>query len=170
MFTGQRLRRLTAANLERRVPRRGIFQQPRPASGIKAKVHRQTCNQCLTFVFSVSAFAFMPDAGRVAPISACVQWQRDLYYTTKTLHAEYLTSYTNILQLIDYQYFTQCKMLPMSPTRNLHNPHTATRHKHGRTISRHRGVGKSVAPTDLSTSLWRITHRIRQNRLRSSGV
>ena len=56
----------------------------------------------------------MPDAGRVAPISACV-WclrlvvvfsdsvlclrfvVRDLYHTTKTLLAEYLTSYTNTL-------------------------------------------------------------------------
>ena len=112
-------------------------------------------HQCLSFVLAFWVF---------------VQWQRDLYHTTKALHAEYLTSYTNMLQLIDYQYFTQCKMLPMSPTCNLHNPHTATRHKHGRTISRHRGAEKSVAPTDLSTSLWRITHRIRQNRLRSSGV
>ena len=42
------------------------------------------------------------------------------------------------------------------PTRNLHNPHAATRHKHGRVISRHRGAEKSVAPTDCSTSLWRI--------------
>ena len=24
----------------------GIFQQPRPASGIKTKVHRQVCNEC----------------------------------------------------------------------------------------------------------------------------
>ena len=31
---------------------------------------------------------------------------RGLYYTTKTLHAEYLTSYTNTLQLIDYKHFT----------------------------------------------------------------
>ena len=28
------------------------------------------------------------------------------YHTTKALLAEYLTSYTNMLQLIDYQYFT----------------------------------------------------------------
>ncbi len=27
------------------------------------------------------------------------------YHTTKTLLAEYLTSYTNILQLTDYQHF-----------------------------------------------------------------
>ena len=43
----------------------------------------------------------MPDARRVAPISACVLCLRFvvagplLYY--KTLHAEYLTSYTNTL-------------------------------------------------------------------------
>lgn len=32
-----------------------------------------------------------------------------LYY--KNLYTEYLTSYTNTLQLIDYQYIVQCKML-----------------------------------------------------------
>ena len=90
------------------------------------------------------------------------------YY--KTLLAEYLTSYTNVLQFIDYQHFTKCKMLPMSPTRNLHNLHAATRYKHGRTVSRHRGTEKSVAPTDFSMSLCRITHRIRPNRLRGGGV
>ena len=58
----------------------------------------------------------------------------------------------------------------MSPTRNLHNLHAATRHKHGGTVSRHRGAEKSVAPTNLSTSLCRITHRIRPNRLRGGGV
>ena len=52
----------------------------------------------------------MPDAGRVAPISACVLCLRLvvagplLYYNN--LHTEYLTSYTNTLQLIDYQHFT----------------------------------------------------------------
>ena len=95
---------------------------------------------------------------------------RDLYYTTKTLHAEYLTSYTNTLQLIEYQYFTQCKILQIPPTRILHDLHTATRHKHGRMTSRHRGAEKSVTPTDSSTSLWRKTHRIRQNRLQDNGV
>ena len=90
------------------------------------------------------------------------------YYNN--LHAEHLTSYTNMLQLIGYQYFTQCKMQPIPLARNLHTPHAATRHKHGRVIPRHRGTEKSVAPTKISTSLWRITHRIRQNRLRSSGV
>ena len=48
--------------------------------------------------------------------------------------------------------------------------HTATRHKHGRAISQHRGAEKSVAPTESPTSLWRIIHRIRPNRLGSSGV
>ena len=97
------------------------------------------------------------------------------YYNN--LHTEYLASYTNTLQLIDYQCFTQCKMLPISPTHILHNhmlPHgTSTGgqyHGIGRQISRHRDAEKSVAPTDFSTSLWRINHRIRQNRLRDSGV
>ena len=92
------------------------------------------------------------------------------YHTTKALLAEYLTSYTNTLQLIDYQYFTQCKILSMPPTRNLHNPHAATRHKYGRVISQHRGTEKSVAPTDFSTSRWRNPHSIRPNRLRGGGV
>ena len=51
-----------------------------------------------------------------------------LYY--KNLHTEYLASYTNALQPIEYQYFTQCKMLPISPTHILHNhmlPHGTTR-------------------------------------------
>ena len=94
-----------------------------------------------------------------------------LYY--KNLHTEYLTSYTNTLQLIDNQYIAQCKMLQIPPTRNLHNlhtPHAATRYNHGRAILRHRGVEKSVAPTIFSTSLWRKTHRIRQNRLQGNGV
>ena len=61
-------------------------------------------------------------------------------------------------------------MLPILPTRNLHNLHTATRHKHGRNTSQHRGAEKSVAPTDFSTSLWRMIHRIRPNRLQDNGV
>ena len=93
-----------------------------------------------------------------------------VYNATIALYTEYLTSYTNALQLIGYQYFTQCKMLPNPPTHNLHNLHAATRHKHGRRILRHRGTEKSVAPTDSSTSLWRKIHRIRQNRLRGSVV
>ena len=90
------------------------------------------------------------------------------YYNN--LLAEYLASYTNTLQLIDCQYFTQCKMLPFLPTHNLHTPHAATWYKHGRRISRHRGAEKSVAPTDFSTSLWRKIQRIHPNRLRGSGV
>ena len=90
------------------------------------------------------------------------------YYNN--LLAEYLASYTNTLQLIDCQYFTQCKILQISLAHNLHTPHAAARYKHGRRILRHRGAEKSVAPTDCSTSLWRIIHRIRPNRLRGSGV
>ena len=90
------------------------------------------------------------------------------YYNN--LLAEYLASYTNTLQLIDCQYFTQCKMLPFLPTHNLHTPHAATWYKHGRRILQHRGAEKSVAPTDFSTSLWRNPRCIRPNRLRGSGV
>ena len=61
-------------------------------------------------------------------------------------------------------------MLQILPTHNLHTPHAATRHKHGRRTSRHRGSEKSVAPTDCSTSLWHIIYRIRPNRLCDSGV
>ena len=50
----------------------------------------------------------------------------------------------------------------LNVTHNLHTPHAATRHKHGRLIPRHRGAEKSVAPTDSPTSLWCKTHRIRQ--------
>ena len=95
-------------------------------------------------------------------------WDLLPYYNI--LHTEYLASYTNTLQLTDYQYFAECKMLQILPTHNLHTPHAATRHKHGRRTSRHRGSEKSVAPTDFSTSLWCITHRIRQNRLRGGGL
>ena len=90
------------------------------------------------------------------------------YYNN--LLAEYLASYTNTLQLIDCQYFTQCKILQISLAHNLHTPHAATRYKHGRRILQHRGEEKSVAPTYSPTSLWRIIHRIRPNRLRGSGV
>ena len=93
------------------------------------------------------------------------------YYNN--LHAEHLTSYTNTSQHLGYQHFTLCKILLILPTRNLHNLHTpqaATRHKHGRTISRHRGAEKSVAPTDFSAPLWCIIRRIRPNRLCDSGV
>ena len=90
------------------------------------------------------------------------------YYNN--LLAEYLASYTNTLQLIDCQCFTQCKILQISLAHNLHTPHAATWYKHGRRILQHRGAEKSVAPTDSSTSLWRKPHRIRPNRLRGSGV
>ena len=90
------------------------------------------------------------------------------YYNN--LLAEYLASYTNTLQLIDCQYFTQCKIQRIPPTRNLHNLHAVTRHRYGMAMSWHRGAETSVAPTDCSTSLWRIIHRIRPNRLRGSGV
>ena len=90
------------------------------------------------------------------------------YYNN--LLAEYLASYTNTLQLIDCQYFTQCKILQISLAHNLHAPHAATWYKHGRRILQHRGAEKSVAPTDSSTSLWRKPHRIRPNRLRGSRV
>ena len=98
-------------------------------------------------------------------------WDLLPYYNV--LHTEYLASYTNILQLIDYQYFDQCKILQILPTHNLHNLHSlhaATRHKHGRAILRYRGTEKSVAPTDFSTSPWCNPHRIRPNRLHGSGV
>ena len=95
-------------------------------------------------------------------------WDLLPYYNI--LHSEYLASYTNTLQLTDYQRFDECKMLQILPTHNLHTPHAATRHKYGRLIPRHRGVEKSVAPTDFSMSLWCIVHRIRPNRLRDSGV
>ena len=71
----------------------------------------------------------------------------------------------NVLLSVRYYQFYLHK-----PTRNLHTPHATTRHKHGRKISRHRGTEKSVAPIDCSTSLCRIIHRIRPNRLRGSGV
>ena len=93
-----------------------------------------------------------------------------VYNATIALYTEYLTSYTNASQLIGYQYFTQCKMLPNPPTHNLHNLHAATRHKHGRRILRHRGTEKSVAPTDFSASLWCNPRRTRPNRLRGNGV
>ena len=40
----------------------------------------------------------------VVAFSACALCLRDLYHTTKALLTEYLTSYTNTSQLIDYQY------------------------------------------------------------------
>ena len=107
----------------------------------------------LLFSGGVCIFSFyFPDARRVAPIRGCVLWLRFvvafcgcvlwlryLYYTTNTLLAEYLTSYTNSLQLIDCQCFTQCKMLQIPPTRNLHNSHVATRTSTG---GRCHGIGE----------------------------
>ena len=82
---------------------------------------------CLVYkhcIFTRDEAAEKTDAGRVAPISdsvwclrlvvafaACVLCLRLValgppYHTTKALLAEYLTSYTNTLQFIDYQYFT----------------------------------------------------------------
>ena len=95
-------------------------------------------------------------------------WDLLPYYNI--LHTKYLASYTNTLKLTDYQHFDECKMLQILPTHNLHTPHAATRHKHGRLIPRHRGAEKSVAPTDFATSLWCKIHRIRPNWLRDSGV
>ena len=113
---------------------------------LNARRETRRPHQCLRFVLE---------------FYACVLWQQDLYHTTKALLAEYLTSYTNSLQLIDCQCFTQCKILQIPPTRNLHTPHTATRHRYGRAILRHRGAEKSVTPTDFSTSLCRIIYCIR---------
>ena len=55
----------------------------RPASGIKAKVHtpNKGSQAALITRLSVRAFAFMPDAGRVAPIRGSV-W--GFYHTTTT--------------------------------------------------------------------------------------
>ena len=121
--------------------------------------------------------AWICSHGCVSPKSNNLQKVHDekvvlgtFYHTTKALLTEYLTSYTNTLQLIDCQYFIQCKILQISPTRILHNIHAATRHKHGRKILRYRGTEKSVAPTDFSTSLWRIIYCIRPCWLRGSGV
>ena len=139
----------------------------RPA-GIKAKVHtpNKGSQAALITRLSVRAFAFMPDAGRVAAIRGSV-W--GFYHTT--------TTYTpSILHLTQ----TRCNSLTINALisvryykfylHTLHTLHTATRHKHERTISRHRGAETSVAPTDCSTSLWRKTRRIRPNRLHDSGV
>ena len=95
-------------------------------------------------------------------------WDLLPYYNI--LHTKYLASYTNTLKLTDYQRFDECKILQILPTHNLHTPHAATRHKLGRTIPRHRGAEKSVAPIDFSMSLWCIVHRIRPNWLHGSGV
>ena len=81
-----------------------------------------------------------------------------------TLIRRNLLTIKALLSVRCYQYHLH------KPTHNLHNPHATTRRKHGRKISRHRGTEKSVALTDCSTSLCRIIHRIRPNRLQGSGV
>ena len=128
----------------------------------------------------------MSDAGRVAPISACVLCLRlelafsgsgTFYHTTTTytpsiLHLT-LTRHNSLVinTLLSVRYYKfHLHATYTQPTRNLHTPHAATRHKHGRMASRHRGTGKSVAPTDFSTSQWCTIHRIRQNRLCGSGM
>ena len=117
----------------------------------------------------------MPDARRVAPIRACVLCLRlvlafsgsgTFYHTTTTytpsiLHLTLIRCNSliiNILLSVRYYKF------------HLHAPRAATRHKHERRISQHRGAEKSVAPTDFSMSLCRIIYCIRQNQLRGSGV
>ena len=53
-----------------------FFQQPRPASGIKAKIHTPNKGSQTVLItrLSVNFCLKNPDAGRVAPISACVWW------------------------------------------------------------------------------------------------
>ncbi len=52
---------------------RGHFQQPRSASGIKAKAHTlNKGSQTAPITRQSVVFALNPDARRVAPISACV--------------------------------------------------------------------------------------------------
>ena len=137
----------------------------RPASVI---VQLLFSGGCVSFLF------IFPTRDASPPLEVafcgCVLWLRYLYYTTNTLLAEYLTSYTNSLQLIDCQCFTQCKMLQIPPTRNLHNSRCCHTDKHGRKMSRHRGAERSVAPTNCSASLCRIIYCIRSNRLRDRGV
>ena len=151
----------------------------RPASGFLRQrlTNKRVISAVCEPLFGVWAFALMP-AGRVAPLvfafGGSVYCLRLVvmgllpYYNN--LHTEYLTSYTNTLQLIGYQHFNQCKILPILPTHNLHTPHAATRHQHGRMTSRHRGTEKSVAPTDFSTSLCRIIYCIRPFWQRGCGV
>ena len=99
--------------------------------------------QVLLSGFCVSFLFIFPTRDASPPLEVafcgCVLWLRYLYYTTNTLLAEYLTSYTNSLQLIDCQCFTQCKMLQIPPTRNLHNSHVATRTSTG---GRCHGIGE----------------------------
>ena len=104
----------------------------------------------------------------------------DFYHTTTTYMPSILhltltrrnTLAINALHCVRYcwYYLHTTYTQPTHNLHNLHTPQTATRYKHGRTKSRHRGAEKFVAPTDFPTSLWRISHRIRPNRLRGSRV
>ena len=96
-------------------------------------------------------------------------------YTPSILHL-ILTRYNSLIAntLLSVRYYQRhlhtTYTQPIQPTRNLHAPHAATWHRHGRAILRHRGIEKSVAPTNFSTSLWRKAHFIRPNRLCGSGM
>ena len=96
------------------------------------------------------------------------------YYKNFTCRVSYILHLTLIrcnLLTINVLHSVRCCQIHLhKPTRILHTPHAATRHRHGRKISQHRETEKSVAPTDSPTSPWRKTHRIRQNRLRGNGV
>ena len=56
-------------------------------------------------------------------------WDLLPYYNI--LHTEYLASYTNTLQLTDYQHFDECKILQILPTHNLHTTYTPHTLPHG---------------------------------------
>ena len=143
----------------------------RPASGQRQELNTNATTANNSCIFSRRETRRPHQCLRlVVAFGACIQWQWYLLPYYYNLHTEYLASYTNTLQLIDYQCFIQCKMPTILPTRILHTLHAATRHTHGRITSRHRGTEKSVAPTDCSTSLCRIIYCIRQNQLWGSGV
>ena len=110
----------------------------RPASGIKAKVHtpNKGSQAALITRLSVRAFAFMPDAGRVAPIRGSV-W--GFYHTT--------TTYTpSILHLTQ----TRCNSLTINALLsvryykfNLHATYTPYILPHGtNTRGRYHGIGE----------------------------
>ena len=91
-----------------------------------------------------------------------------ILYTQSILHLTLIRCNSLAINaLLSVRY---CQIHLHKPTRILHTPHAATRHKHERAISRHRGTEKSVAPTDSPTSPWRKPHRIRPNRLQDNGV
>ena len=110
----------------------------RPASGIKAKVHtpNKGSQAALITRLSVRTFAFMPDAGRVAPIRGSV-W--GFYHTT--------TTYTpSILHLTQ----TRCNSLTINALLsvryykfNLHATYTPYILPHGtNTRGRYHGIGE----------------------------